>query len=546
MNTVVYCRVSSKEQIEGTSLEMQEAACREYARAKNLRILKVFVEQGESAKFADRTQLVELIDFCRENKGAVHSLLVWKIDRFARNVTDHFSVKATLGKYGVGIVSVTEPIDTNPEGKLMETILAGFAQFDNDIRAVRTVQGMRRRLHEGIFPWGPPLGYRSSVVGGEKKTQPDLLEQAVFPLLQKAWREFSTGAYTQAAMSRVMQTWGLTTAEGRPFSLQTLYQIFTNPYYAGVLIDPWSGEEHKGKHVPMVTRDEFDRVQQVIAGRSHAVAHQKEHPDFPLRGVVRCDGCRHYLTGAFSRGRNRRYPYYLCHERSCARRGKSCPAGDIHKEFDTFLDSVTPRPEKILRLADYIVQEAGNRQQEREAQRPHREKRATQLERELQELIRMRAQTLISDQEFLKYKKRIIDNSISSEDRDRRAVSIDEVRKQLQEIMNPLAKLRETWHELKPRSRRRFDRLLLPGGFVTGQSRTAQMGRLFSIIGSLPPGDSSGVPRPCIRSNQVIPDIQEFWKIMKGIEEPEPEPKRRFEHSHRNRLRWSKSNPAAA
>ena len=99
--------------------------------------MKVFVEQGESAKFADRTKLVELIDFCRQNKGAVQVLVVWKVDRFARNVADHYSVKSTLAKYGVRIVSVTEPIDANPEGKLMETILAGFAQFDNDIRATQ-------------------------------------------------------------------------------------------------------------------------------------------------------------------------------------------------------------------------------------------------------------------------------------------------------------------------------------------------------------------------------------------------------------------------
>src|SRR3984885_14805010 len=169
MNGVIYCRVSSKEQVEGTSLESQQAACREYARSKDIRVLKVFVEQGESAKFADRSQLVDLIDYCRENKGQVQVLLVWKIDRFARNVADHFSVKATLGKYGVRIESVTEPIDTKPEGKLMETILAGFAQFDNDIRAMRTVQGMRRKVPEGIFPWKPPLGYKSANRPGAKK-----------------------------------------------------------------------------------------------------------------------------------------------------------------------------------------------------------------------------------------------------------------------------------------------------------------------------------------------------------------------------------------
>src|SRR6267154_3337200 len=166
MNGIIYCRVSSKEQIEGTSLESQEVACREYALSHNIHVLRVFVERGESAKFADRTQLIELLDFCRENKGRVQVLLVWKVDRFARNVGDHFNIKASLVKYGVSVVSVTEPIDSNPEGKLMETILAGFAQFDNDIRATRTVQGMKRKLQEGIFPWHAPLGYKSSTTGG--------------------------------------------------------------------------------------------------------------------------------------------------------------------------------------------------------------------------------------------------------------------------------------------------------------------------------------------------------------------------------------------
>src|SRR5437867_11115012 len=202
MNGIIYCRVSSKEQIEGTSLESQEMACMEYARSKNINILKIFIEQGESAKFADRTQLLELIDFCRQNKGNIEVLLVWKVDRFARNVGDHFSIKASLLKYGVRIVSVTEPIDSNPEGKLMETILAGFAQFDNDIRAMRTVQGMRRKLQEGIFPWKPPLGYKSARRPEEKKTAADLPDEPTFTQLRKAWGMFVTGAYTKADMRR--------------------------------------------------------------------------------------------------------------------------------------------------------------------------------------------------------------------------------------------------------------------------------------------------------------------------------------------------------
>lgn len=171
MNAVIYCRVSSREQVEGTSLDSQETACREYAHKHNLTVSRVFVEEGESAKFADRTQLLELLDYCRSKAYKVEVLIVWKIDRFARNVEDHYTLKAALRKSGVNVVSVTEPIQSDPNGKLLETILAGFAQFDNDIRAIRSVQGMQQRLRDGIFPWKPPLGYLPPKLG--RKTEPD-------------------------------------------------------------------------------------------------------------------------------------------------------------------------------------------------------------------------------------------------------------------------------------------------------------------------------------------------------------------------------------
>src|SRR5437016_4958277 len=333
-NGIIYCRVSSKEQIEGTSLESQELACGEFARSKGIEIQRVFVERGESAKFADRTELLELLDYCRKRKGELEVLLVWKLDRLARNVNDHFNIKATLLKYGLQVVSVTEPIDSNPEGKLLETILAGFAQFDNDVRALRTVQGMRKKLQDGLFPWNAPLGYRT-VTRGEKKTLPDEAVQPLFGLLQKAWKAFATGAYTKAEIQRLMTTWGITTRQDKAISNQSIDNLFRNPYYAGILVDPWSGEEYEGKHPPMITREEFARVQQVIAARNHSVPHHRERLEFPLRGSVRCPECKRYMTASFSRGRSQRYPYYHCENKACDS-GRSHPAGDIHAEFSKF------------------------------------------------------------------------------------------------------------------------------------------------------------------------------------------------------------------
>jgi site-specific DNA recombinase len=538
MNAIIYCRVSSKEQIEGTSLESQEAACRDYAQSKHMRVLNVFVEQGESAKFADRTQLLQLIEFCRQSKEKIETLLVWKIDRFARNVADHYSIKTTLLKYGVNVVSVTEPIDNDPTGKLMEGVLASVAQFDNDVRAMRTVQGMRRRIQEGIFPWGAPLGYKRSVTAGEKKNLPDLPDQPAFGLLQRAWKLFGTGEYTQAEIGRLMESWGLATARGASFGPQSLFQLFTNPYYKGVLIDPWDGQEHEGKHEPLVTKEEFARVQAVILKRNRSLQHQKDRPEFPLRGLARCDACLHPLTGAFSRGRSRRYPYYVCQAASCSKYGKSHPSGRIHEEFEEFLDSVAPEPVILERVGDLLTGQLEEHQADLASRTANRKTRIQQLDRELQELIRMRAQNLITDQEFSRQRGTITEQRTALEGNgSRQTIDVAEVREKFQDIAEPLVNLRQTWRTIQPPFRRRFERLVLPTGFSIGQTRTAELGGLFSLFRGFASTNSSVVPPACADSNRFFPEIQDFWNVLNLVEEEKPTPKWRFRCSHRNRPR---------
>src|SRR5579863_7730200 len=297
MNVVIYARVSSKEQVEGTSLESQQMACREFARRNQLEVTHVFIDRGESAKFADRPQLLEMLSYCKDRANAVEQVLVWKVDRLARNVGDHFNIKAVLLKCGVRVISVTEPIDTKPEGKLLETILAGFAQFDNDVRATRTVQGMKRKLAEGISPWHPPLGYRGVSLPRGKKQQPDQPDQPTFGILQQAWLRFATGNFTKADIQRFLIARGVKTRKGKQIHGQLVDRIFADPFYAGILHDPWTGEELAGRHVPMVSREIFDAVQRVISGRNRAVPHLAIRPEFPLRTFVRCPSCESGMTG---------------------------------------------------------------------------------------------------------------------------------------------------------------------------------------------------------------------------------------------------------
>ena len=514
MNGVIYCRVSSKEQIQGTSLETQELACREYARAKNIKILNVFVEQGESAKFADRTQLLELIDFCRDNKDKVQALLVWKVDRFARNVQDHFNVKATLAKHGVAIVSVTEPIDANPNGKLMETILAGFAEFDNELRAMRAVQGLSRRLQEGIFPWKPPLGYKTRTQKGLKKNEPDQPDQPTFGLLQRAWRLFTTGAYRKAEVRRTMSSWGVLTRRGQSISAQSLDDLLKNKYYAGILVDPWSGEEYEGKHLPMVTQQEFARVQEIIGRRSHSISRRKARPEFPLRGIVRCAHCQHHLTAGLSRGRSSRYAYYRCYNRSCSNREKSVPAATVHAEFQRFLKLVSPKPELTDKIAECVLEIREKQKESMKMQNLRSRSELSRLVLQSQELIRMRTEHLITDDEFLQQKrvfdeKRAALESVQQPD----PLSPARLRAALSEVMAPLAQLGDTWGSLPQPLQQRFQQILLPSGFVYGRIGTATLGLLFRVLGSVSDGKSDDAPLAGATWNLFLQEMNGLLRI---------------------------------
>lgn len=481
MNAVIYCRVSSREQVEGTSLESQESACRDYARRHNLTVQKVFVGQGESAKFADRPELLELLNYCKNRKHKIEVLLVWKIDRFARNVEDHFAIKATLRKYAVNVVSVTEPIQSDPTGRLMETILAGFAQFDNDIRAARAKLGMAHRLREGIWPWMPPLGYLPPKAG--RKIQPDRPDPERFEPLQKAWKLFLSGAYSKADIVRMLRQWDVRGHEGGPITAQTLDQIFANPFYAGILQDPWTGAEHKGRHVLMVSAQEFARVQRIIARRSNSTRHNRFHPDFPLRGHVQCPSCHTPMTGAFSRGRTKRYAYYDCRNPDCPTERKSYPTAAVHREFSEFLARQS-LPAHVVDAALNAVKAAHFESQEAVKKiTVRRHATIERLKRQMNELIVMRSEQLIADEDFVTHRD-ALRRQMSELRADEFENSVRPLTSEEEDDLRAwMADLNRLWQDLPPRERHGFATLIFGSGYVFQNLRTANPALLFRTFG---------------------------------------------------------------
>ena len=514
MNAVIYCRVSSKEQVDGTSLESQELACREYAARNRMQVVRVFIERGESAKYADRTQLMELLAFCRDRAQAVECMLVWKVDRLARNVGDHFTIKATLLKHHIRVISVTEPIDTKPEGKLLETILAGFAQFDNDIRAARTVQGLNRKRQEGLFPGYAPLGYRS-VTRGKKKTEPDEPHQPAFRLLQRAWNEFATGRYKKVEVLERLTAWGLRTRGGKPLSRQSLDNIFSNSFYEGILCDAQNGEEYVGKHIPMVSRETFAKVQFILGRSKVAVPHTHIRPEFPLRAFVRCAGCECGLTGSFSRGRSEVYPYYHCYRRSCDVRG-NYPLSAVHREFRTFLGKMSVTESKLKRLKAMIEGIATEWAETSRILNIKRESETKRIKDQQQQLIRMKMDQLISDEEFMTQRTLLGPRLSELEAHEQGgAAKTEAVLENLERIAAPVANLDQAWISVPVEFQRRFQQLMLPCGYVFGSVGTAQRGRILSFFRHSDPVNAVMVPQMGAGWNQLADEIEAFAAIFR-------------------------------
>ena len=112
-----------------------------------------------------------MLHFCVSKKSGVDFVVVHRTDRLARNLDDHVYIRGVLRKVGVEVVSVQEDFDDSAAGRLMENIVASLAQFDNDVRSARTLEGMRSGAEQGRWMWGAPIRYRD----GGRHASPSLV-----------------------------------------------------------------------------------------------------------------------------------------------------------------------------------------------------------------------------------------------------------------------------------------------------------------------------------------------------------------------------------
>ena len=402
---VIYVRVSSEDQTKGYSLPNQEKDCYTYAEKSGWKVLRVFREEGESAKTADRTQLALMQKFCMHNMGKVGYVVVWKIDRFARNQPDHFMLKRYFDDCGTDLRSVTEIIENTPTGRATEGMLSIMAQLENDIRAERTTMGIRARALDGYWIAGAPWGYKNTLNSLGKKVIEPHSEYA--PIVRFIFEEFSRGTigYRNLAQ-KVNKLNDVRSRYGHRMTTQLVYKILLNPIYCGRIVVPKLAVDVQGKHEPLVSQALFDEVQLVIrGGKRYKRLKNRDNPEFPLRGMV-CS-CGSSISGGFSTGKKKkRYAYYGCINPNCQKR-KAVRKDDYEKQFSEFLEMVTPNGALLDGLAEALRIAYRKEEKNNLLQADLIASRIKKLERDTDELLSIKLRGLIDDETFIRQSEKM-------------------------------------------------------------------------------------------------------------------------------------------
>ena len=303
MNCVTYARVSTERQAERElSLPAQQKAMLEYAERHGWIIAAEFVEAGASGRSAERPELKALLARCRRSPK-IDVVLVHKVDRLARNLLDHATIRALLKQRSIKLASVVENVDDTISGQLVENIMASLAEFYSANLGEETKKGMRMMVERGGWPHRPPRGYR--IARGTDNRPTVEVDEPVARHVRRMFELYTTGLYSLNDVSGILAEQGFLTARGNRIPIENIRSMLQNPFYIGQI--RWKGDVHQGQHVPLVDPPIFLRASEVLAIRARDSGEKGKH-QFWLRGVATCGTCGHRMTaekhGAFA--------YYRC------------------------------------------------------------------------------------------------------------------------------------------------------------------------------------------------------------------------------------------
>lgn len=304
MNAVIYARFSSHNQRE-QSIEGQLHDCYEYAKRYDLTIVGEYIDRAISGMTDERPDFQRMITDA--SKKQFQRILVWKLDRFARNRYDSALYKHKLKQYGVRVVSAMENVGEGDESILLEALLEASAEYYSLDLKKKIKRGQRENISKGIW-CGGSVAYGYKVVDG--KLRPD---EKTAPTIRYVFEQYARGVPMKDIIGE-LNARGVRSQRGGKLTHTTFSRALINPVYIGQY--KYKGDVVEGLAEPLIDEATFYKVQQRVKANAHAPAASKAIVEYSLQGKAFCGYCGSPMTGESGRSKTGdMHHYYTCSAR---------------------------------------------------------------------------------------------------------------------------------------------------------------------------------------------------------------------------------------
>ena len=308
---ILYARKSTDvEDKQVLSIEAQLAELRKFAKDNDLIVIDTIIEK-KSAKMPGRPKFGAMLE--RIQAGEANGVLAWHPDRLARNSIDGGQLIYLLDQRKIADLKFqTFWFENTSQGKFMLNIAFGQSKYYVDNLSENTKRGLRQKVRRGEYPSNAPFGYYN-----DKRDKTIKVDKTLAPLAVAIFELYAKNKSRFADVAEYLYANGVKTKGDKVYKPDKVKKILTNPFYYGHFV--YAGEQHEGKHTPLITKKLFDEVQAVIAQRCFRQQDHSREP-MPYCGLLKCP-CGMMITAENKTKRQKNgnvhnYVYYRCSRKS--------------------------------------------------------------------------------------------------------------------------------------------------------------------------------------------------------------------------------------
>jgi len=309
MKSIILARVSTREQEEGHSIDAQIARLHEYCQRRGLPVLKVF-KIIESSTQGYRKEFHEMLDFAKSQKQTV-AIVCDAVDRFQRGFKETVLLEEFRMKGVVELHFCRESLVINKDSSGSQILHWNMAVLMANAYTLNISDNVKRSLNHKIKngEWisKAPVGYINEVDPQTDKKRIVVDRERAF-LVRRIFEEYAEGGRSVREMTQKARKWGLTSVPKPDTSVTSsqVHSILKNPFYCGLM--EIKGQIYQGKHEPIISKELFDRCQDIRLGWKKKPFKYSEKP-FIFRGLIKCAHCGCTISSDLKKGK---YIYLIC------------------------------------------------------------------------------------------------------------------------------------------------------------------------------------------------------------------------------------------